>query len=323
MLTYFNSRNQANAREFPPPSNKINFPPAASCENLPKYFQSVAPSKWPTPVVIIPANFKTWTGTPPWANQLPPFASLFVYQRTDQGAPNYSPNHQGGYEAGVHLQFLAEHWNNLPDVMVFTQQSPEEHNPDFFRWLGCLRPETLDYTSLNSLYIPFRDIDLFHHKSRKLGAVVEQCWRNVLHAFQVGGVLKPREKPRVSLYCCAQFAVSRQLVQRHVRESYCQARWLLANGVGNCHFGDLDWPTLSFERNDSLIVPRDSSTFNKHTSGAWEHLIHVIMGNQPLLGHTRTTGENCRNFLPSDQCPGSPANSTAVCDNLKDPTEVI
>ena len=201
---------------------------------------STAPSKWPTPVVIIPAHYKSWHGPrPPWESQLPSFASLFIYQRVDPEKPNYvfngapSGGWGGGYEAGVHLHFLAQHYDNLPDVMIFTQDMPAEHSANFFPWLRCLKPETLTFTSFSDIFIQDRVTSKWRHKSKNLGAVVEQCWRNMLNAFHLGELVKPRDEPHMSGYCCAQFAVSKAAVLRYPRESFCTARHLMADGVGN------------------------------------------------------------------------------------------
>ena len=106
-------------------------------------------SQWSTPVVVVPAHYREWGRSPPWAKKLPPWASLYIYQRTKKGAPRYSPNY--GYEAGVHLQFLSEFYDDLPELVVFTQAKPAQHNPLFFDTLKCLNSRT-NYTSLNWNY---------------------------------------------------------------------------------------------------------------------------------------------------------------------------
>ena len=89
---------------------------------------AAARSQWSTPVVVVPAHYREWGRTPPWATKLPPWASLYIYQRTKKGAPRYSPNY--GYEAGVHLQFISEHYDDLPELVVFTQAKAETRLTD-------------------------------------------------------------------------------------------------------------------------------------------------------------------------------------------------
>ena len=48
-----------------------------------------AKSQWSTPVVVVPAHYREWGRSPPWAKKLPPWASLYIYQRTKKGAPRY------------------------------------------------------------------------------------------------------------------------------------------------------------------------------------------------------------------------------------------
>ena len=87
---------------------------------------ATAAAKWSTPVVVVPAHYREWRRSPPWATKLPPWASLYIYQRTKKGAPRYSPNY--GYEAGVHLQFIKEHYDDLPELVVFTQAKPQSRH---------------------------------------------------------------------------------------------------------------------------------------------------------------------------------------------------
>ena len=142
-------------------------------------------SQWSTPVVVVPAHYREWGRSPPWATKLPPWASLYVYQRTKKGAPRYSPNY--GYEAGVHLQFIKEHYDDLPELVVFTQAKPTQHNPLFFDALKCLNSKT-NYTSLNWNY---QTRGTTYWRKFALQGVVEQCWRDVLDTF---GVRLPPKK---------------------------------------------------------------------------------------------------------------------------------
>ena len=66
-------------------------------------------------------------------------ATVVLYQRVDPSAPHYSPNL--AYEAGVHIQFIAEYYDDLPNQTVFLQEGITHHNAHFVPWLKCLRPE--------------------------------------------------------------------------------------------------------------------------------------------------------------------------------------
>ena len=246
-------------------------------------------SQWSTPVVVVPAHYREWGRSPPWATKLPPWASLYIYQRTKKGAPRYSPNY--GYEAGVHLQFIKEHYDDLPELVVFTQAKPTQHNPLFFDALKCLNSKT-NYTSLNWNY---QTRGTTYWRKFALQGVVEQCWRDLLDAFGVR--LPPKKEPVASFYCCAQMAASRDMIRRHPRSAYEKA-YAMLGGAGACHEGELDWQTLSVYAS-SRTRKWDAPRYNRHTAGAWEHLNHVILGGEPLNSRRRARARIPR-CAPSD-----------------------
>ena len=81
----------------------------------------------------------------------PGLASLprVVYQRHDPKQRLYSPNH--GFEAGVYLQFIVEHYYNLPEQVVFMQGDPGSHVDlgTFGETLRCLRAGDVRYFSFS------------------------------------------------------------------------------------------------------------------------------------------------------------------------------
>jgi hypothetical protein len=105
----------------------------------------------PTPV-FVPAIYNenvTWasyhspTFTP--ANDF----RIVQYQRLDPNDDFYSPNK--GDEAGVYLQYIAEHYDSLPDFSVFVQAKPWEHAlhlSDLAEKARCLRDD-VGFVSLN------------------------------------------------------------------------------------------------------------------------------------------------------------------------------
>ena len=198
---------------------------------------------------------------------------------TPSGAPRYSPNY--GYEAGVHLQFISEFYDDLPELVVFTQAKPTQHNPLFWDTLKCLNSRT-NYTSLNWNY---QTRGTTYWRKFALQGVVEQCWRDVLDAFGVR--LPPKKEPVASFYCCAQMAASRDMIRRHPRAAYEKA-YAMLGGAGACHAGELDWATLSVYAS-SRTRKWDAPRYNRHTAGAWEHLNHVILGGEPLSTPTNGT----------------------------------
>ena len=135
-----------------------------------------------------------------------------VYQRTNPRGVNYSPNF--GFEGGVVIQFIAEHYNALPDVTVFMQERPEQHNPQWTNWLGCMRPNVtyapMTHARLARLYRANAQTD---PGTERDDAITEQCWRDMLDAFG-SPLLLPREQPVIGYFQGATFAASRDLYVR-------------------------------------------------------------------------------------------------------------
>lgn len=244
-------------------------------------------ASWPTPVVVVPAVYREWRGAPPWADKLPRTASVFAYQRLDPAAPRYCPNY--GFEAGVHLRFIVDHYDCLPDVALFTQANPTEHARNFFKEVRCL-DANVTYRSVNS---NFMARGTSYWRRRHLDGVVEQCWRDVLRVFGVAA--EPKREPKIAAYAAAQFAASRGAIRRHPRSAWERA-YAMLGGARACHPGPLDFGELHAPPSRQ----RDSGKLNRHTAGAWEHLNHVIVGGQPLLGAKRPRAND-----PGD-CPGGP-----------------
>lgn len=73
---------------------------------------------WRTHAVLVVA---TWNGTfhhRADTGALNKFTTV-LYQRADPLRPHYSPNF--GFEGGVFLQFMLEHYSNLPNQTIFIQ----------------------------------------------------------------------------------------------------------------------------------------------------------------------------------------------------------
>ena len=85
--------------------------------------RSKPPPVWGGPTVVVVAHWNedlTWLRSGGFA-ELP----RVLYQRKDPNAPYYSPNF--GFEAGVFLQFIVEHYDALPEQVVVLQGDPGEN----------------------------------------------------------------------------------------------------------------------------------------------------------------------------------------------------
>ena len=168
--------------------------------------------------------------------------AFFTYQRTNASRPFYSPNY--GFEAGVYLQYIVEHYDALPRLTAFVQGTPAEHNRHWRAWLRCLKP-SVQYASLSPRFVTNRSMAFW--RKRGDDAAVEMCWRNLLDAFDASSLLPPRTEPLLSFHCCSMFVASRELLRRHPRRAYERAYSLLVGSRGRCNgrpAASSAWPLL-------------------------------------------------------------------------------
>jgi hypothetical protein len=106
--------------------------------------------------VLVPTVFEEYEkyGLPPWITNATIREKLgydvFLYQRTNKSAPNYVRNR--GTEGAVYLRYIVDHYDNFPDVAIFTHAFPWDHNPYWWEQIGCIKP-TASYMNIN-----FREI---------------------------------------------------------------------------------------------------------------------------------------------------------------------
>lgn len=226
-----------------------------------------------TEVVI--AHHREWLQQPrpAWANQSSDGYRVHpLYQRTDPKADLYVPNH--GYELGVYLRYIVDHYDKLPNVIVFTQADACEL-PNMAQILGDL-PESMlratgGFLPLNNHKIWGRT---FWPPAQSTQA--ERCWRHVARMFNASHIFN--EHPfgnstffRVNLVCCACYAVHRDSIRaapRRVWES-------VYNATTSRH----------------PCVPGQREADPRLMGFAFEHLAHVIFGHQPPLWRPRSYGD--------------------------------
>ena len=205
--------------------------------------------RWPTPVVLVVATLDGTLKTGPrgfnvsWAVNTSR-TTVLLYQRLYQNRPHYVKN--VAYEAGVHIDFILRHYDNLPNVTVFMQADALRHNAFSFSWLRCVREDDAPgmYAPLTKVRSTRKDFSIWEECCGG-AAVVEQCWRDVLDATGYGWLLADRELPRVKFFPGAQFVASRSQLRRHPREVYAKLHAMAAGGDGRCHTGPLQWSRLN------------------------------------------------------------------------------
>ena len=286
---------------------------------------------WPTRIVLVVASLagrplspaRLATGRLLSHEQNTSTLTFVVYQRLNASAPNYSPNH--GFEAGVFIQFILEHFADLPLQTCFAQDSWREHSPRLLDWLPCVSPGAT-FAPLTSVRLLRQGMGVWERASYLsavaapgLEAIVEQCWRNFLAAFNLSRLLPPRQVPTVGYYQGAFFLASREALRRNPQTAYAHAHAMAAGGDGRCHRGELEWQSLSARRSaySEPHLVRDRPSLSKHTSaGAWEHLEHALVGSMGL--HAPYAFDYCSAFVPrSSVCPGSPCRPPAVAQRVR------
>jgi len=232
---------------------------------------------------LVPAMWLTKYPSSSWHKEF----KTCVYQRHNSNERSFVFNR--GFEAGIYLRYIVDHYDSLPDIVAFVQ---EDATSDIGDRLACLRTnKDWGWTPLNMFFVEDRDLSIW--RSRGVADAVHACWYNLAADF--GIVLPTADDPVVSFYCCAYFAITRKQIRLHSRKSYASAYQRVVN-LELCSTDEM-WNGRS--------VPPNAG--DKDTSaGAFEHLQHSILGGQPLRMTPFTNSDWCFRFLPSDVCPGSP-----------------
>ena len=128
--------------------------PCALAQNE-SWWHEVEPVQWPTSKVIVPAmNLKVYKHVglqrPRWA--LEHNLSVYVYQNAKRGHPYHVPKSPLGEENAPYLQFIIQHYSNLPEYTIFVHQDASCHNPAWLQWIDCLQPN-VSFVSLSPSFV--------------------------------------------------------------------------------------------------------------------------------------------------------------------------
>ena len=213
-----------------------NAPPVTTRrEFVPLHAEHDPSAPWRAPVALVVAHYDEWDDLdemPVWANNSKdprvhpdaPTARGYtvapMYQRRRPESPGYVPNH--GYEGGVYLRFVLDHYDNLPDVAVFVQADADKIG-DVPSRLGKVATRQKERGDVG--YLPInvggdRNFEqVYFHKrdpyqewwSETSLRDVDRCWRTV--AGWWGHEWPSETVPTVSGYCCNYFAASREKIR--------------------------------------------------------------------------------------------------------------
>ena len=207
-------------------------------------------SDWSNRTVVVPAVYKEWHGhgPPDWlARQY----SIFLFQRRNSSADCYIANK--GFESGVYLKFIAQHYLRLPAFVAFMQgdwifatKSSAGHPFKFWQphcagGAAAGQPWS-DYMPLGgrrSIWPPrcvTRQLSWYGRLvGGRNGIVVEACARELLRLLEWPGTVRPynRSHPlNITFYTNMNFLASRQRLRRYTHRAYRQlATRFLDDGV--------------------------------------------------------------------------------------------
>lgn len=238
--------------------------------------------------VLVPAMWSTEYPSQQWHRKY----QTCVYQRHDPSISAYVPNF--GFEAGVYLRYIVDHYDSLPSIVAFIQ---EDATTEIESQMSCLRTDVdWKWTPLNTYFFRLRDLSVW--RERGYGDAVHACWNRLAADFNI--YLPVHADPVVSTYCCAYFAVTRDQIHKHSRASFAAAyeRVVLAD---RC-FTDSTWQGRNITN-----YGNDKDT----SAGAFEHLQHAILGGQALQMEPFSQEDWCLRFLPDSECSGSPCKISA------------
>lgn len=160
-----------------------------------------------------------------WMLQQIPELCVIPYSHVDKPARTHAweavPNR--GREASVFLQFIVDHYDNLPDRTVFLHghYAPGWHSVAIAEILRHL-DWSLHYANVN--WNP--ETSMWSEAADEPGTGMHAMWQSLdkhwpeLWAEATG---LPTAPARLRFHCCAQFMVSRQLLRRHPRAWYQKA----------------------------------------------------------------------------------------------------
>eukprot|EP01064_Diplonema_japonicum_P036286 TRINITY_DN8101_c0_g1_i1.p1 TRINITY_DN8101_c0_g1~~TRINITY_DN8101_c0_g1_i1.p1 ORF type:complete len:549 (+),score=44.05 TRINITY_DN8101_c0_g1_i1:94-1647(+) len=225
--------------------------------------------------------------------EIPDFSTTYKQALEQDGSRYYLTNF--GDESSGYLRFIIDNYDDLPNITVFLHGTPMGHNSDIGRWISHVK-ETTWFTFLTTGWVENRCILDMHNKSLipnyDEGAFIDFWLKFPWSEMGLGSL------PRcLSLYCCAEFAVSRDAIRSQPLMFYKELWSFTLNFV-------LDQNTARKYKGWSL----------RQIGGIYEHSWHVMFG-EPM---TMQRYENyCDYFNPGagSPCRDQSSNRTALPPN--------
>ncbi|KAJ5691852.1 hypothetical protein N7462_001275 [Penicillium macrosclerotiorum] len=141
----------------------------------------------------------------------------FIYTVDDTSAPVHTPKNKGR-EALPYLQFIVDHYNDLPPIIVFLHSHRDG-------WPAAWHTDTMDYSNVDSVRALQRDFVQAEGFPGNTGEKhYADAWKELF-----GNTDVPQS---IGAPCCSQFAVSRdQVLQRPLSDYQRMYNWVLTNDL--------------------------------------------------------------------------------------------
>ncbi|KAI9720355.1 MAG: hypothetical protein M1828_005739 [Chrysothrix sp. TS-e1954] len=258
-----------------------------------------------------------------WIPDLLPDFDHYIYVNDDPNATLTIPN-QRGRESSAYLTFIIDHYDNLPDYMLFIHGERHQwHNEDrmydglpTIRNLRLSHVDKVGYANLRCTW------DVGCPGEIRPEPEAEKLWDPAwpwvympkLFAVAFEELFPGEKMPRtVGVPCCAQFAATKQAIRRRSRKQYVRFRkWLTQSDMDPGTTGrvfEYMWHSTS---PPSLVLPSPPASSIARTPTLTTNAVldPVILGRQPV--HCPPVPQcMCDQFglcdLPrctKDRCPG-------------------
>jgi hypothetical protein len=286
---------------------------------------------------VVASVYREWGQTPAPPAWLTAQHPVWLYQRLTNAAACYAPNR--GFESGIYLRFIVEHYESLPAVMVFVQadffgNGGKRTKPMVLRKARVVKDDSGSFWQPRcaSAEVPawrhwlplgerenrwppvslWRSANFWDQYSKRdlaplglanatrLGSeLVAACWRELLRLFGIGSF--GPGVPGVRFYAFLNFIASRERVRQYRHKVY---RAVLARfDEGRCLTGS-----------EAPSLPASPKLIKPMLAGGMEHLSAAIFGNLGFDGagkvHTRSLPRG-----PAD-CPLARNDSISVATVL-------
>ena len=264
---------------------------------------TITTHSWHSSAVVVPAIFREWGSTlplspPPWLTAQYP---VYLYQRLNSSFPCFCLNR--GYESGIILQFLVDHYTRLPAIVAFVQAdwlqrargvmglpapfdfwqpqcALERIDAPWHSWMplgkrhSCWPP---GHMWRNAMYWEHARSQHTHGAPSVSAALVDACWHALLGIFGQSS-LSPLIRLNLTFYPYQNFVASRGQLRQHGHERYKLAHERLVIN-GTCLYP----ATQPDPRGDAFPPLHDSLAVSKQTvAKGMEHVMHAIFGGRPL-----------------------------------------